>query len=57
MIFQTWKIVRLNQQKKHSHHADMRIIMGLNDGFKVNYGKLGDLLDSLKLVTGGSGDD
>lgn len=57
MIFQTQKIIRLNQQKRHSHHAETRIIMGLNDGLKVNYGKLGDLLDSLRLVTGGAGDD
>jgi len=24
---------------------------------KVNYGKFGDLLDSVKVVTGGAGDD
>ena len=39
------------------HHADMRITLDLDDGVKVNYGKFGDLLDSVKVVTGGAGDD
>ncbi len=39
------------------HYADMRITLDLDDGVKVNYGKFGDLLDSVKVVTGGAGDD
>ena len=39
------------------HYADMRINLDLDDGVKVNYGKFGDLLDSVKVVTGGAGDD
>ncbi len=39
------------------HHADMRITLDLDDGVKVNYGKFGDLLESVKLVTGGAGDE
>ncbi len=39
------------------HHADMRITLDLDDGVKVNYGKCGDLLDSVKIVTGGISDD
>jgi len=39
------------------HHADMRITLDLDDGVKVNYGKFGDLLDSVKVVTGGVGDE
>jgi len=39
------------------HHADMRITLDLDDGVKVNYGKFGDLLDSVKAVTGGANDD
>ncbi len=39
------------------HHADMRITLDLDDGVKVNYGKFGDLLDSVKVVTGGAGDE
>jgi hypothetical protein len=39
------------------HYADMRITLDLDDGVKVNYGKFGDLLDSVKVVTGGSGDE
>jgi hypothetical protein len=35
----------------------MRITLDLDDGVKVNYGKFGDLLDSVKVVTGGSGDE
>ena len=39
------------------HFADMRITLDLDDGVKVNYGKFGDLLDSVKVVTGGAGDE
>jgi type II restriction/modification system DNA methylase subunit YeeA len=39
------------------HYADMRITLDLDDGVKVNYGKFGDLLDSVKAVTGGAGDE
>jgi type II restriction/modification system DNA methylase subunit YeeA len=39
------------------HYADMRINLDLDDGVKVNYGKFGDLLDSVKIVTGGAGDE
>jgi type II restriction/modification system DNA methylase subunit YeeA len=54
-------------KKKHSellaydeqlrHYADMRITLDLDDGVKVNYGKFGDLLDSVKAVTGGASDE
>ena len=43
--------------EKLRHFADMRITLDLDDGVKVNYGKFGDLLDGVKLVTGGAGDD
>lgn len=39
------------------HHADMRITLDLDDGVKVNYGKFGDLLAEVKVVTGGAGDE
>lgn len=39
------------------HYADMRITLDLDDGVKVNYGKFGDLLEGVKVVTGGTGDD
>jgi type II restriction/modification system DNA methylase subunit YeeA len=39
------------------HYADMRITLDLDDGVKVNFGKFGDLLDSVKAVTGGAGDE
>jgi type II restriction/modification system DNA methylase subunit YeeA len=39
------------------HHANMRITLDLDDGVKVNYGKFGDLLDSVKAVTGGASDE
>lgn len=39
------------------HYADMRITLELDDGVKVNYGKFGDLLEGVKIVTGGSSDD
>jgi type II restriction/modification system DNA methylase subunit YeeA len=39
------------------HYADMRITLDLDDGVKVNYGKFGDLLEGVKIVTGGAGDE
>ncbi|MGB4583383.1 MAG: BREX-1 system adenine-specific DNA-methyltransferase PglX [Rhodoferax sp.] len=39
------------------HFADMRITLDLDDGVKVNYGKFGDLLEGVKIVTGGGADD
>ena len=39
------------------HYADMRITLDLDDGVKVNYGKFGDLLEGVKLVTGGANED
>jgi type II restriction/modification system DNA methylase subunit YeeA len=47
----------LAYDEKLRHHADMRITLDLDDGVKMNYGKFGDLLDSVKVVTGGAGDD
>lgn len=43
--------------EKLRHYADMRIQLDLDDGVKANYGKFGDLLDSVKAITGGSGGD
>lgn len=37
------------------HYADQRIILDLDDGVKVNYGKFGDLLAEVKAVTGKKG--
>ncbi len=34
------------------HYADMRITLDLDDGVKVNYGKFGDLVAEVKMVTG-----
>jgi hypothetical protein len=45
------------KKEKLRHYADMRITLDLDDGVKVNYGKFGDLLDSVKVVTGGAGDE
>jgi type II restriction/modification system DNA methylase subunit YeeA len=39
------------------HYADMRITLDLDDGVKVNYGKFGDLLEGVKIITGGASDD
>jgi hypothetical protein len=44
----------LSYDEKLRHYADMRIKLDLDDGVKVNYGKFGDLLDSVKAITGGS---
>ncbi len=38
--------------EKLRHYADMRIKLDLDDGVKVNYGKFGDLLDSVKSIAG-----
>lgn len=38
--------------EQHRHHADMRISLDLDDGVKENYGKFGNLLDSVRVVTG-----
>jgi hypothetical protein len=43
--------------EKPRHDADQRINPDLDDGVKVNYGKLGDLLAEVKAVTGGSDDE
>ncbi len=51
------RIELLAYDEKLRHYADMRITLDLDDGVKVNYAKFGDLLDSVKLVTGGAGDD
>lgn len=47
----------LAYDEKLRHYADMRIKLDLDDGVKVNYGKFGDLLEGVKIVTGGSSDD
>ena len=47
----------LTYDEKLRHYADMRIQLDLDDGVKVNYGRFGDLLDSVKVVTGGAGDE
>lgn len=47
----------LAYDEKLRHYADMRITLDLDAGVKVNYGKFGDLLDSVKVVTGGANDD
>jgi type II restriction/modification system DNA methylase subunit YeeA len=46
----------LAYDEKLRHYADMRISLDLDDGVKVNYGKFGDRLDSVKAVTGGKDD-
>jgi len=46
----------LAYDEKLRHYADMRIKLDLDEGVKVNYGKFGDLLDSVKAITGGSDD-
>ena len=40
--------------EKLRHYADQRISLDLDDGVKVNYGKFGDLLAEVKVVTGKS---
>ena len=39
-------------EEKLRHYADQRIALDLDDGVKVNYGKFGDLLAEVKVVTG-----
>ncbi len=36
------------------HYSDQRIVLNLDDGVKVNYGKFGNLLAEVKAITGGS---
>ena len=43
-------------EEKLRHYADQRITLDLDDGVKVNYGKFGDLLASVKDITGGCGE-
>lgn len=43
--------------EKLRHYADQRITLNLDEGVKVNYGKFGDLLEGVKVITGGSGDE
>ena len=38
------------------HYADQRIALDLDDGVKVNYAKLGELLAETKAITGGKED-
>ena len=40
--------------EKLRHYADQRISLDLDDGVKVNYGKFGDLLAEVKVITGES---
>jgi len=47
----------LAYDEKLRHYADQRIAIDLDDGVKVNYGKFGDLLAEVKVVTGGAGDE
>jgi type II restriction/modification system DNA methylase subunit YeeA len=47
----------LAYDEKLRHYADRRIILDLDDGVKVNYGKFGDLLAEVKAVSGGASDD
>ena len=42
---------------KLRHYPDMRISLNLDDGVRVNYVRFGNLLDSLKAVTGGAADE
>jgi type II restriction/modification system DNA methylase subunit YeeA len=43
--------------EKLRHYADLRINLDLDDGVKINYGKFGDLLADVKVVTGTGSDD
>ena len=38
--------------EKLRHYAEQRIILDLDNGVKINYGKFGDLLAEVKAVTG-----
>jgi hypothetical protein len=57
MIFWTRQAKLLIYSQKQCHAACMRITLHLDDGLKVNYGKFGDLLEGVKLVTGGVADE
>lgn len=43
--------------EKLKHYADQRIVLDLDDGVRVNYGKFGDLLAEVKAVTGGKSEE
>ena len=43
--------------EKLRHYADLRITLDLDDGVKVNYGKFGDLLAEVKVITGGKDEE
>ncbi|MBF0124374.1 MAG: BREX-1 system adenine-specific DNA-methyltransferase PglX, partial [Magnetococcales bacterium] len=43
--------------EKLRHFADQRITLDLDDGVKVNYGKLGNLLAEVAAITGDKGED
>ena len=51
------RLCSIHPDEELRHHANMRITLDLDDGVKVNYGKFGDLLEGVKVVTGGAGDD
>jgi hypothetical protein len=57
MIFWARNTERLAFSEKQQHYADVHITLDLDDVVKVNYGIFGDLLDSVKAVTGGAGDE
>lgn len=57
MIFWTRQAKLLIYSQKQCHAAGMRFTLNLDDGVKVNYGKLGDLLEGVKAVKGGVGDE
>ena len=42
--------------EKLRHYTDQRIVLDLDDGVKVNYGKFGDLLAEVRTVTGAKAD-
>jgi type II restriction/modification system DNA methylase subunit YeeA len=44
-------------EEKLKHAADQKISLNLDDGVKLNYGKFGDLLAEVKVVTGGKDDE
>ncbi|WP_022954803.1 BREX-1 system adenine-specific DNA-methyltransferase PglX [Leucothrix mucor] len=54
------EIIKLHKQQaelsdfdeKLRHYADQRISLDLDDGVKVNYGRFGDLLADVKVITG-----
>ena len=46
----------LSYDEKLRHYADRRIKLDLDDGVKVNYGKFGDLLAEVKIISGNNED-